>query len=207
MPSSPDEAVMEQLMDCHRVSHMETNLNLSGMQPNRICSFWGPAKELSQDIDVLVVVEYMTASTRDRPLTARFNTEVSLRLIRYKRRVAERVEGDVSVYTVAVESSNHGYIASLILFKTTTDNLILRLRNIESLVPKVIQKISLQMQTYTPSEIWQSLGTAFRGVSRAVPMLISDKNWLLSVEPFRGVSREMTTSGIEYRRRDHRTMV
>jgi hypothetical protein len=111
------------------------------------------------------------------------------------------------VYTVAVESSDHGYIASLILFKTTTENLILRLRNIGSLVPKVIQKISLLMLSYTPSEKWQSLVTPFRGVSREVPMLISDKNWLLSVEPFRGVSREMTTSGIEYTRRDHRTMV
>jgi hypothetical protein len=222
MPSYPDYAVMEQL-DCHRVSHMETSLNLSGMQPNNMCSFWGPAKELSQDIDVLVVVgvavncedqithivddhglyitfecahEYMTASTRDRPLTARFITEVSLRLIRYKKRVAERVEGNASVYTVAVESSDHGYIASLILFKTTIDNLILRLRNIGSLVPKVIQKISLLMQSYTSSEKWQSLVNPFRGVSREVPMLISDKNWLLSVEPFRGVSCEMTTSGL-----------
>jgi hypothetical protein len=116
MPSYPNEAVMEQLIDCHRVSHMDTSLNQSGMQPNRMCSFWGPAKELSQDIDVLVVVgvainccedqithivddhglyitfecahEYMTVSTMDRPLTARFITEVSLRLIRYKGRVA-----------------------------------------------------------------------------------------------------------------------
>jgi hypothetical protein len=110
--------------------------------------------------------------------------------------VAERVEGDASVYTVAVESSDHGYIASLILFKTTIDNLILRLRNIGSLVPKVIQKISLLMQSYTSSEKWQSLVNPFRGVSREVPMLISGKNWLLSVEPFRGVSREMTTSGL-----------
>ncbi len=36
-------------------------------------------------------------------------------------------------------------------------------------------------------------------MSREVPMLISDKNWLLSVEPFRGVSREITTSGMEVR--------
>jgi hypothetical protein len=35
MLSYPDGAVMEQLLDCHRVSHMETSLNLSGMQPNR----------------------------------------------------------------------------------------------------------------------------------------------------------------------------
>ena len=38
-------------------------------------------------------------------------------------------------------------------------------------------------------------------------MLISTQKWFLLVEPFRGVSREMTTSRIEYRRRDHRAMV
>jgi hypothetical protein len=168
MPSYPDDAVMEQLMDCHRVSHMETSLNLSGMQPNSMCRFWGPAKELSQDIDVLVVVGVAINCCEDQ-------------------------------ITHIVESSDHGYIASLISFETTIDNLILRLRNIGSLVPEVIQKISLLMNSYTPSEKWQSLVNPFRGVSREVPMLISDKNWLLSVEPFRGVSREITTSGMEVR--------
>ena len=155
MPSYPDDAVMEQLMDYHRVSHMETSLNLSGMQPNSMCRFWGPAKELSQDIDVLVVVGVAINCCEDQ-------------------------------ITHIVESSDHGYIASLISFETTIDNLILRLRNIGSLVPEVIQKISLLMNSYTPSEKWQSLVNPFRGVSREVPMLISDKNWLLSVEPFRG---------------------
>ena len=89
-----------------------------------------------------------------------------------------------------------------------TENLILKLRNIGSLVTtQVIQEISLLMQSCTTSEKWQSLVTPFRGVSRAVPMLISTQKWLLSVEPFRGVSCEMTTSRIEYRRCDHRAMV
>ena len=65
-------------------------------------------------IDFECAYKYMTASTRDRPLVARFITEVSLRLIVYERRMVERVEGDVYVYTV-VEPSDHGYVAADIL--------------------------------------------------------------------------------------------